>query len=88
MPFSLGGGRLPIGPAERSFGDSLELDRLVDGGKGCQAQFGGGRVGGVRLEKDEGVGGVLLAEGVDLVGGPEQGGRVGRLECQAAGCRQ
>ena len=35
------------------------------------------------FEEDEGVGGILLAEGVGLARGFKEGGRIRGLECQA-----
>lgn len=72
MPFPLGGHHGGGG----GLGLRDELDCLVEGGYGAQ----GGLIvgGGGGLQQDEGVGGVLLAEGPGLVvGGPEQacGGR-------------
>lgn len=65
------------------FDDSIKLYRLVNGGDSREAREAlGGR--GLRREKDEGVGGVLLADGVRLSRCAEDGRGVWRgFECEA-----
>lgn len=52
---------------------SLKINRLFYGGDERHTLFGVGWIGSVRLQDDEGIGCVLLAQGVGLVGGSQQG---------------
>lgn len=65
-------------------GHDLELDGFADGRDNGDALLG--RIGsGAGGEKHEGVGGILLAEGVGLVGGFEERGGVGGLNGENGG---
>lgn len=79
---------MPLPPRlRRRLGRSLslghQLDGLVDRGDGVEAR--GGVAGDDGCEQDEGVGRVLLTEGVGLGGRLEQGGGWRGVQGQAVG---
>lgn len=69
----------------RLVGYDLELDGFVNGRDDGDALLGGIR-SGAGSEKHEGVGGILLAEGVGLVGGFEERGGVRGLNGETEKC--
>lgn len=81
MPLALAPGVLDGTPADPCglVQDDVELDCLTDGGDDGHGLRGGARVS-VGSEEHQGVGRVLLAEGVRLAWGLEEGCRVGGLD--------